>query len=41
MKAKRKELKKVSPADLGVEVKSATRLVGLTEPETRAALGKL
>jgi electron transfer flavoprotein beta subunit len=37
MKAKRKELKKVSPADLGIEVKSATRLVGLTEPEARAA----
>jgi electron transfer flavoprotein beta subunit len=37
MKAKRKELKKVAPADLGVEVKSATRLIGLTEPEARAA----
>jgi electron transfer flavoprotein beta subunit len=37
MKAKRKELKKVTPAELGVEVRSATRLLGLTEPEARAA----
>ena len=37
MKAKRKEVKKVTPADLGVEAKSATTILGLTAPPPRAA----
>ena len=37
MKAKRKEVKKVSPADLGVTARSATRILGLTEPPPRKA----
>ena len=37
MKAKRKEVKKVTPADLGVEAASATAIQGLAEPPPRAA----
>jgi electron transfer flavoprotein beta subunit len=37
MKAKRKEVKKTTPAELGVEAKSATAILGLTEPPPRAA----
>ncbi len=37
MKAKRKEIKKSSPAELGVELASRTKVLGLIEPEARAA----
>lgn len=37
MKAKKKEVKKATLADLGVEGKSATRLLGLEKPAARAA----
>ncbi|PLX40958.1 MAG: hypothetical protein C0608_07490 [Deltaproteobacteria bacterium] len=37
MKAKRKEVKKVSLGDLGVEAKSATKILGLSQPPARAA----
>jgi electron transfer flavoprotein beta subunit len=37
MKAKKKEVKKASPADLGVTVRSATRILGLIEPPARKA----
>ena len=38
MKAKRKEVKKTTPAELGVEAKSATAIQGLTEPPPRATM---
>ncbi len=37
MKAKKKEVKKVSAADLGVTVKPRTRVLGLSEPPPRKA----
>jgi electron transfer flavoprotein beta subunit len=37
MKAKKKEVKKVTPADLGASPKSCTRVLGLTEPPPRKA----
>jgi electron transfer flavoprotein beta subunit len=37
MKAKKKEVKKVTPADLGVTAKSRTRILGLSEPPPRKA----
>ncbi len=37
MKAKRKEVKKVTPADLGIEPKSRTQILTLVEPPARKA----
>lgn len=37
MKAKKKEVKKVTPADLGVEPRNRTRILGLIEPPPRKA----
>lgn len=37
MKAKKKEVKKVTPADLGVEPKTRARLLGMTPPPARKA----
>jgi electron transfer flavoprotein beta subunit len=37
MKAKKKEVKKVTPADLGVEVKARARILSLAEPPPRKA----
>ncbi len=37
MKAKKKEVKKVTPADLGVEPRNRTRVLGLSEPPARKA----
>ncbi|MBI5017768.1 MAG: electron transfer flavoprotein subunit beta/FixA family protein [Deltaproteobacteria bacterium] len=37
MKAKKKEVKKVTPADLGVDPKSCTRVLGLSQPPPRKA----
>ena len=37
MKAKKKEVKKVTPADLGVEPKNRVRILGLSEPPPRKA----
>jgi electron transfer flavoprotein beta subunit len=37
MKAKKKEVKKVTPADLGVEPKNRARVLNLSEPPPRKA----
>jgi electron transfer flavoprotein beta subunit len=37
MKAKKKEVKKVTPADLGIEAKNRTRVLGLAAPPARKA----
>ncbi len=37
MKAKRKEIKKTTPAELGVEGNSKTRIIGLVKPPARGA----
>ena len=37
MKAKKKEVKKVTPADLGVEPRNRTKILGFVEPPARKA----